>query len=305
MKFIFFYIFCFTLDAFGWGELGHQTVAEIAQRHLTAQAKQAIESIMGPEPLAVASIWPDIVKGDKRFNDFSVYHYTEVPPGKTYQSMKPEEHAKKDAYTVLTKFPAVLVDTKSTREQKMIALRYIVHVVGDIHQPLHVGNGKDRGGNFCEVIWIDPVTKLKTKPNLHALWDDVLIEHHRSKKRAETKKYYGYDMYSDELLLKNEKVKELTPLDWIAESAELRDKKVYPSNPEKYCSSVKETKSIKDSDKPVLSQEYFSKAQPVIEKQLIKAGFRLAALLNKTFENTKSNGPTDLEILKSIQITND
>src|SRR5687768_4583082 len=80
----------FLLDAclaFAWGDLGHQTVAEIAEKNLTARARQGIVNILGPEALALAAIWPDQVRDDRQYDPFKDYHFVEIPAGKDYATM--------------------------------------------------------------------------------------------------------------------------------------------------------------------------------------------------------------------------
>ncbi|MBK9294786.1 MAG: S1/P1 nuclease [Oligoflexia bacterium] len=303
---IFLLILFVTVKSYGWGDLGHQTVAEIASKHISAKTKAAIEKILAPEPLAAAAIWPDIVRGDKRFSMFAPYHYSEVPEGKTYDTMEKHEHAAKDAMTVIVKYPELIKNVSSSKEQKMIALRYIIHVVGDVHQPLHVGNGKDKGGNDCLVVWQNPKTKFNTNHNLHSMWDDTLIEQFRSERREKLKNFYGYDIYAKEILKKYEnlkdefdKIKSKSANDWFNESIELRDSLVYPANPEKYCK-----KNVLQNDKPILSNDYYQKAIPVIEKRLLYGGIRLAKVLDDIFASFPNVQSNDMEVLNSLQLTN-
>ncbi len=307
--------------AFSWGDLGHQTVAEIAQRNLTPAAKQGVQNILGPEPLAGAATWPDMVRSDRRFSAFSLYHFAEVPEGKSYETMTAKEHPEKDAFTVISKYPGILKDPSATREQKMIALRYIIHVVGDVHQPLHVGNGIDMGANLCETVWTDPLTKVVSEPNLHAVWDETIIEYYRSTKRAANKfNFFGYDKFADDILKtadvpksEYETIQNAEPLAWLAESVALRKSVVYPDGElsgnvkdedRAYCGSVKSKKVVKSEDRPQISLLYAEEKLPIVKTRILKGGLRLAALLNKLFSDTKASLPTDMEIINSLQLQN-
>src|SRR6185437_16951518 len=135
--------------AFAWGDLGHQAVGEIAERNLTPEAKKMVQSILGVEPMAVAATFPDKVRSDPRFKDFTPYHFLEIPDGYDYENMPASERAEKDAHTIISQVPALLKDPKVSRDRKMTLLRYLIHVVGDVHQPLHVGNARDMGANLC------------------------------------------------------------------------------------------------------------------------------------------------------------
>lgn len=317
---------------FAWADMGHETVAMVAQKYLTPEAKQGILNILGPEDLALAAKWPDAVRDDRDFDAFKDYHFVEVPTGQDYQNIPPSERASKDAYTIIHNYPALLKDKNKSRSEKIVALRYLVHVIGDVHQPLHVGNGLDMGGNLCEVM-MDSNQKQPT--NLHAAWDSKLVDL-SVKALADTHnpaiKYYSYVNYAEDLLRKNpvtpEQIKKIQAADyfqWFKESADYRPQ-VYPDNGanEKnraYCKSMnrkeiidRATSQLKtisqvengyfDSNRiPVLSDDYKKTAVTIIESQIIKGGLRLAAILNNTFTE-KSSGPSKAEILKVLQLVN-
>lgn len=224
--------------AFGWDDMGHEVVGEIAERHLTPKGKAWVYEVLGGEPLAIAAIFPDKVRDDVRYSkdgektgwDFAPYHFYEIPYGKKAEQMAPRDRAKKDAEVIISDGYDQLGRVATTREQKAILLRYFVHVVGDVHQPLHVGNGRDRGANWCYVKYEhaeDIVQKLKaalpasgrgngssaqgsrpyfTKVNLHSLWDGNVFEYVKNdwiasefaklKTVEEKRKYYpGYFKY--------------------------------------------------------------------------------------------------------------
>lgn len=173
--------------AFCWGELGHQIIGAVAEERMTPEAKAYIRGILGIEPAAFAATWADAVRDDDRFghdeheydqdkkdadvNNFSDYHFVDVATGYTYDT-RPEKQLK-DAYGAITGALQILRDTSgaSSKPEKIIALRYIIHLVGDIHQPLHVGNGHDIGANFCSVV----LQNQKFTTNLHSVWDGPLV----------------------------------------------------------------------------------------------------------------------------------
>ena len=188
-------------QAFGWGDLGHETVAEIAERILSSDSKTkiAIQGIIGVEPFGISATWPDAARNDERFAEFAPYHYLTI-----YRDNRVSE---KSALTVLKKYPNILTDLKAPRESKMLAIRYLIHVVGDIHQPLHIGNEFDRGGNFCQILWQKDPARPGVSKNLHSVWDSTLVDQVSENFKNSTRfsgKYWGYSNLSAALMAKYE-----------------------------------------------------------------------------------------------------
>ncbi|MBY0413959.1 MAG: S1/P1 nuclease [Bdellovibrionales bacterium] len=266
--------------AFSWGEMGHSTIGEIAERNLTPEAKTAINDILGPEKLALTAVWADSVRDDSDFDRFKSYHFISIG-----------EETKKDSMTVLKKFPAILKDTEANRSVKIVALRYLVHVVGDIHQPFHVGLASDMGGNYCRVSW---------KPNqlstLHAVWDGLIIGYDIAQFRSALPpfKEYSYVNYADDIMkaqptITAESIVELDAsadalyTSWAKESETLLPD-LYPgATPHTYCQ--KDFSAI-----PTLTDEYKKRGAELTEKRLMQAGLRLATLLNSIFKNGSNPG---------------
>ena len=236
--------------ALAWGPLGHRVTGQIAQQHLTPRAAAAVQRILGSEDLAEASTWADEMRSNPEpfwQKTASPYHYVTVPPGKTYAEVGAPPEG--DSVTALQQFAATLRDPKASREQQQLALRFAVHVIADLQQPLHAGNGTDKGGNDVRVRWFSKDT------NLHSVWDsDLPLE-----------KALSYTEYSGWLLRKLQPVDRKAwsnpdPLVWIAESAELRDR-IYP----------RENR---------LGYDYIYQNAPVVDRRLTQGGLRIAAWLN-------------------------
>ena len=152
--------------AFAWGKTGHRVVGQIAEAHLSGKARAAVKRILGTETMAEASNWPDFMKSDPApfwQKTASAWHYVTIPAGKTYADVGAPPEG--DAITALARFSATLRDGKASAEDKRMALRFIIHICGDLAQPLHTGNGTDRGGNDLKVTWFGKPT------NLHSVWD--------------------------------------------------------------------------------------------------------------------------------------
>jgi hypothetical protein len=243
--------------AFCWGLTGHRVIGEIAQQHLTKKAKKEIQKLIGRETLAWGSNWPDFVRSDSNWNHASPWHYVDLPG-----------HISRDSFliglrrlpgkTLYTQIPAMMEQLKNKSlpiEQRRSALYFLVHLAGDLHQPLHVGRHEDAGGNKIVVYWFGE------KSNLHTVWDSEFIN---SQQYSYTEYARLLDIASDEQV----NAWQTSSLDdWFYESHVLSDS-IYDATP----------------NESKLSYQYNFKFQGLLNRQLLKGGVRLAALLNKTFE---------------------
>jgi hypothetical protein len=278
--------------AFGWGDLGHETIAVIAEGLLAKEplVMDHIQKIIGLEPLALASTWADHARADTRFDRMAPYHYM------TIFKDDPARRNDRDALVVIEQFPALLLSPKTPREAKMVALRYLLHVTEDLMQPLHVGNEFDRGANYCLVQW-QPDEKLPAiTTNLHSVWDTNLVEALADQIKAEmskvgpSPKYFGYKDVASFLMAKHWKTPPALPeydlSAWVQNAAQLRREKVYPDQLEDdkrpYCNA--DSKAITLKQMPTLNKEYLEKSLPVIEERMLTGGLRLASLLKTIFK---------------------
>lgn len=236
--------------AHAWGQTGHRVTGKIAELYLTPEAQRAINLILDYETLAEISTYADENKSNPEHFWQKVagpYHYVTVPAGKSYDEVAAP--ASGDSYTALKMFTKTLKDPQASRADKQLALKMIVHIIGDLHQPLHAGNGTDRGGNDVKVnfFW--------EESNLHRVWDSGLID----RKQLSYTEWYEFlaPKISAELATQ---WYTLDPLVYIAESTKIRDT-IYP-----------------DSDK--LSWQYLYDHTPVMKLRLQQAGVRIAAHLN-------------------------
>jgi hypothetical protein len=243
------------VPALAWGEQGHQITGIIAQQHLTPDTAEQIRQFMGHEDLEQASTWPDEMRSAP--SDFwrhkaGHWHYVTVR-GDDYQpSDRPRDG---DAISALAAYTAVLRDPKSDREARRVALRFIVHIIGDLHQPLHAGAGgdhNDRGGNDVPVVFLG-----RSMP-LHGVWDYGLIDH-----RGLSVPAYAATLSA---AITPEQVtawSAATPYQWVHESIALR-KTIYPAERR-------------------LTQTYAQQHQGEVDERLEQAGVRIAAYLNHIF----------------------
>lgn len=241
--------------AYAWGPIGHRITGAIADENLSGLARANVRLLLGEEDLAEAATWPDDMKSDP--SDFwqkqaSPWHYVTVKGDDYAASDAPSEG---DAMTALSRFTATLRDPKASVDDKRTALRFIVHIIGDLHQPLHDGAGTDRGGNTVTVTWFGKQT------NLHSVWDSGLIEQ-RSLSYSEYAHWLSRSITPEQVIAWNER----DPKVWIHESIALR-KTIYPTD-------------------PALSWDYAYKHRGEVDDRLKRAGIRIAAYLNWVFEPT-------------------
>lgn len=295
--------------AFAWGDTGHEVVGEIAERLLSVDptTMNSVQSIIGLEPLQVSATWPDRVRSDERFSEFAPYHFTT-------NFKDPHKHSEKDLNTVLNKYPPLLVDRSIPAAEQAMALRFIVHMVGDTHQPLHVGNEFDRGGNNCSVQFSASGRGDGSKMNLHFVWDTAIINAMINdwKREYPDVKYFGATDIARILMAKYPDILagpvSVDPQEWMAESTALRKSGiVYPDQLDEdkrpYC--MKKAGEISPAEMPRLGPEYFVSAREVVEKQLVKAGVRLAAFLKLALRNRESAVVDQDAILRDLLKTND
>jgi hypothetical protein len=256
----------FPSPVLAWGKTGHRVIAAIADTQLSGLARAHVEEILGRgESLDEAANWPDEMRsapGEFWQKTATPWHYVTLN-GIVYDHAPPEG----DALEALNHFRAVLQDPKASLADKQLALRFIVHVVGDLHQPLHVGKCCDKGGNDVKVTWFGKPT------NLHAVWDAQLVDEEQLSFTELAAKLERHTSDVDVIAWWD-----VNPRDWISESAQIRDT-VYPAPGTKPVKGARR----KAAKVPDLSYSYVYKFTPVMERRLQKAGVRLAAYLNDIF----------------------
>ncbi len=243
-----------TSPAQAWGPIGHRITGAIADENLSGLARANVGILLGSEDLAQGATWPDDMKSDPA--DFwqkkaSPWHYVTVREGDDYKAS--DAPAEGDAMTALTRFTATLRDTRASLEDKRLALRFIVHIIGDLHQPLHAGGGNDRGGNDFKVTWFGRTS------NLHSVWDSGMIEQ-RSLSYSEYAHWLSRAITPQQVISWSD----IRPTTWLHESISLR-KTIYPAD-------------------PAISWVYAYQHREELDDRLGRAGVRIAAYLNWVFE---------------------
>lgn len=263
-----------TTAAFAWGPTGHRTVGEIAEKFMDPAALLKARTILQGNTLARVSTWPDEIRSEPaRYSQTYPWHYTDWADDAHDHD---EAASSGKLMGAINDQLAVLKDPNATREQKEFSLKFIVHLIGDLHQPLHVGNGLDQGGNFCKVTYMGQAM------NLHALWDEGLINY-TNLSFTEIAKFVSQGKTAEQMVA----ARSGTPIDWARESKDIRGK-VYPANVvepqapmsiKSYCQ-----KDVPADQIPKLSYEYAYQFMPILEERLFLAGVRLAIVLNQALQ---------------------
>ncbi len=248
-----------SIDAFAWGQKGHDVVAYIAEQHLTKKAKKNLNKILDGKSLVYYSNWLDNVQNSPYwtggYERTKTWHYFNVDRGYTLETM--EKNPKGDALCAMNMIIDSLENHNSelTDSVRLDYVRMMIHIVGDIHCPMHVGRKSDRGGNDLKVKW------FRTATNLHSVWDSRLVESMHS---------WTYTEWQQNLdRCTKKEIEQLSAgevRDWLEETWNI-SKNIY-----KY--------SERGDD---YSYQYVFDHQKVVERQLLVAGYRLAALLNRIF----------------------
>lgn len=244
--------------SYAWGLTGHRVIAEIAQNHLSGKAKRELKKMMGKEKLAYWANWPDFIKSDTTgvWKQASPWHYVNIDPQSDFKSF--EQNLKAQAgpslYTQIKVLSSQIKDEKTSEKDRKIAVIFLIHMMGDLAQPMHTGRSEDLGGNKINV------TFFGDKTNLHSLWDGKLIDSQK----------YSYTEYAKLLDIKSkQEVKDIqagTLEDWLYDSHKIANK-IYAQTPA-------------DSK---LSYDYEYKFNSTLERQLLYGGLRLAKVLNDVF----------------------
>jgi hypothetical protein len=258
--------FAFTPSpALAWGKTGHRVVAALADAQLSGLARAHIKEILGSaESLDEAANWPDEMRSaPTQFwqKTATPWHYVTLN-GVLYDHAPSEG----DALEALQRYTATLRDPNASLADKQLALRFIVHLVGDLHQPLHVGKCCDRGGNEVRVKWFG------RDLNLHSVWDSALVDEEQLSFTEMSAKLQRHTSNDDVIAWWD-----INPRDWISESAQIRET-LYPATPPRKAKGKKGEPAL-----PELSYSYVYKFTPVMEQRLKQAGVRLAAYLNAIY----------------------
>jgi hypothetical protein len=243
------------VPVFGWGAKGHNIIAGIAETHLSRKAKKEVHRLLEGHTMVYFSVWMDEIRSDSTYAYTSTWHYANVDEGQSYATMQKEPNGDVITATILS---INQLKNKSLPDStRAMYLRFLIHLIGDMHCPMHAGRLSDRGGNGFTVKWKGANT------NLHSYWDTSVIEDARYWSSIEWSTYIDIAMNKKQ----RRAIEAGTPLDWFDDTVA-------------YAADIYKNTTVNET----LTVPYARKYTPLLEKQFLKAGYRLAGLLNDIFK---------------------
>lgn len=244
-----------------WDATGHAIVAMLAEERLTPQTREAVVMMLEGQSMVDVASWPDQVRNKQT----APWHYVNIEVEETqYES---DRHCPERQCVVgqIERFRETLANPLINPQKRQKALKYLIHFVGDLHQPLHAGQNHDRGGNDVKVVFLGQTVNPHTKKawNLHQVWDNGLLDQYAADPKQATARLNQWLASQNEADLSGGSV-----TDWAMQSHDQARDHAYQFEADKR-----------------LDEDYVKQALPVIEGQIAMAGVRLAHLLNTTLTN--------------------
>jgi hypothetical protein len=301
-----------------WGCKGHQTVALIAEKHLTPEAKEFIFNLLTgnpidpqlkrycgsavSDPMGDASTWADDVRNERKNGP---WHYIDIPRGVSKTTLERFCGKQGCVVSAIAEQVAILKNNSASGAKRAEALRYIIHFVGDLHQPLHSTTNADEGGNCVPLKYFrrEPHERGHgLAPNLHSVWDSAILE--RDSEGADPAEYADMLLGTFAGSIQAWQRSGIHVDDWVWESHEYAESTVYggltpkvaiePNVPVHSCTDDNNIGERLLHQHITAGEAYQELAAPVVERQIARAGIRLAMILNdaaKSNDSAKSVAP--------------
>jgi len=239
---------------YSWDKKGHDITAAIAQRHLSKKTKAQINELLDGKSIIYWAPWMDDASNSPQYKYSKTWHYFDIEDGGSVATT--ERSPKGDILTAIPAQIQTLKDKTSSREERQLALKFLVHLMGDLHQPMHMGRPGDYGGNTIKVNY------FSREYSLHSLWDGGVIS------RAHDWSHTEWAEEVDVISSSAEKAILVGSFDdWAMESHGVAID-IYNGT----------------STEEKLSFDYTAKWTSTLELQLLRGGIRLAAILNDIFK---------------------
>jgi nuclease S1 len=263
---IFIFLILFSASSFAWGPEGHRIVGDLAEERLTPTARLHVKELLGNDDLAAVAVWADDVRHDRP--ESYGWHFVDIPkdveafsePRDCFRPDEKHPYTQQDHHNCvvdrITMFKQVLADRNAARQDRIEALKFLVHFVGDVHQPMHA-MGEARGGNDIHISEFGSPQCGKYPCNLHFAWDMGLIEHTGLSEQQ-------YVARLDELIASRKLTVQAdgTPEQWANESFVL-------------------AKKVWLNDGGTVDESYYENEIGVVNRRLALAGLRLARMINQ------------------------
>lgn len=248
---------CLTsLCSWGWGQKGHDTVAYIAECHLTDATRSAIDSLLDGKSIVYWANWLDNASHTPEYAYSKTWHYKNIDEDETYESAPTLQSG--NIVTALKEQIATLRSSNTSKEDAALALKIIVHLMGDMHQPMHMGRASDLGGNRHSIKYFNRPT------NLHSVWDSNLPESAHKWSYTEWQQQIDRADSCQQTEIMRGEID-----DWAKETYGIC-KEVYNRTPQ-------------DTN---ISYDYIAEWTPAIEMQFLRGGLRLSDVLNSIFDSS-------------------
>lgn len=242
------------IAASAWSQKGHDVTAYIAEQHLTATTRSAVDSILEGKSMVYWANWLDNASHQLEMGHTLTWHYKNIDEGVAYEDAPLNE--KGDVVSAVTSQAAILADPATTPAQAALALKILVHCMGDMHQPMHMGHLSDRGGNSTKMKFFDRNT------NLHSIWDSSLPE------AAHKWSYTEWQQQIDRATpAQEQEIIAGTPDDWARQTFDI---------------ATRCYKYFRPGQKVMYNE--IARWTPVVEEQLLRGGLRLAHVLNTIYD---------------------
>jgi hypothetical protein len=268
------------LQAFGWGFFGHRTSGYVAELELTPATRAAVVALLEEEDFGKPPTWADEVRPDR--DETRPWHYVNAPrgllePGEAH--LRPEGGS---VYTAILDHAAVVADTQQSRLARQESLKFLMHFIGDIHQPLHTGYGDDRGGNdfyILDLAYLAAEGPPEEPFDLHGFWDTGAFMY---ESQQYDPRQYGavlHSRFNSELA---GAVRVMDPMAWLKESRTIIFAGLYPERQNQLSTETGEPLAV-------VGPEYRQIWKPVAEQRLALAGLRMGAVLNAMFDPAQAS----------------
>jgi len=247
---VFSLLFCLNSVSYGWGKVGHHIIVDVAKNYVSINVQDSVNKYLGDMSWESASTWMDELRGDSKYDYMKQWHYINIEKGNKYDTTI------ENGNNVVKQLGIAIHNLKNrsklTKDEINLNIKVLFHLMGDIHQPLHVGYGIDRGGNTIKL------TFNGKQLSLHRIWDTDIIEY----KKLSVAGIQGM----------------------IDKTSHRKIKKIVKGDPIQWLSQSRATLDVVYSYTDVISDDYINKSCPIIENLLMQGGLRLGNVLNEIFK---------------------
>lgn len=288
--------------AAAWGVDGHATVATVADAFLSPAVNQLLMADLGTESLAKAAIWADDFDHSPEGKWSEALHYINYPG--TTCTFDWQRDCANDFCNVgaIANYSKQVWDKNISPANRLVALQLVIHMVGDVHQPLHVASADDRGGNAIRISYDFSTNNAPRSGNLHAAWDDYILVQSITdltpvRGLRGSPPFHNYKVLSDDLIKKLQGEWSGNATTWkstvaAAKSDETQLRKglsvVAGETASAGCDFAYRSTTgelIKSGD--LLDEQYYTSRKPVVAVQLAKAGIRLTQILTDALASAR------------------